>query len=369
MRIKFLVSMVMVLLFSVSLSHSGQVYAVAGQWSSSGNTIYYNDGNIGIGTASPSAKLQIGSGTVVNEAPGASGVIWSQVGGNAYLNSSGVNRINTNKPGAILYLSGEPQSPSSFNFNFATQGTDGSNFSVALFNKDVISFPNGNIGIGTTSPSQKLDVIGNLKTSGLIYPGNINTDIRIGSGSWDGGELKLYSSKHVTAILGENYGNSAFRVTKQDGGEVVTVKLSNYDGNNTIFKVPKHYTVQLGDDSGASEFRVTKLEGGEMMSVNSNGTLRVREVIVSNGWADYVFEDDYRLMPLSEVKNYIEVNKHLPNIPSAYEVESQGLSVGDMQRLQMEKIEELTLHLIEKDREIKSLEERLSRLEILLVRE
>lgn len=100
-----------------------------------------------------------------------------------------------------------------------------------------------------------------------------------------------------------------------------------------------------------------------------DGTLRVKEVQVkSNVWADYVFDKDYKLMPLSEVEKYIEENNHLPNIPSAKDIEAQGISVGEMQRLQMEKIEELTLHLIEKDKQIQRLEERLSKLENLIVK-
>jgi hypothetical protein len=99
-----------------------------------------------------------------------------------------------------------------------------------------------------------------------------------------------------------------------------------------------------------------------------NGTIVAKEVIVSTQsqyWPDYVFEEGYSLMSLDEVEKYIKENKHLPNIPSQYDIEEQGLSLGEMQILHMEKIEELTLHLIEKDNQIDSLEERISRLESL----
>src|SRR5690606_2647257 len=156
-----------------------------------------------------------------------------------------------------------------------------------------------------SSPAHNLDIIGNLRATGNIYPGNTNTNIKITSGTWDGGELKLHSSKHITAAVGENYGTAAFRVTKLDGGEILSVNLSSYQTNNTVLKFPNLLTVRLADDSGSSEFRVTKLNGTEMMSVNSNGELRAWKVIVQNGWADYVFDEDYYLMPLSEVEKFI----------------------------------------------------------------
>jgi hypothetical protein len=100
-----------------------------------------------------------------------------------------------------------------------------------------------------------------------------------------------------------------------------------------------------------------------------DGTLRAKEIQVkTNVWADYVFDKNYKLIPLSKVEEFVDENKHLPNIPSAKEIESQGISVGEMQRLQMEKIEELTLHLIEKEKKIQNLEERLERLESLIVK-
>jgi uncharacterized protein YhdP len=65
--------------------------------------------------------------------------------------------------------------------------------------------------------------------------------------------------------------------------------------------------------------------------------------------ADYVFQPDYRLSPLTEVATYIEQNHHLPGIPSAKEVQTQGVNLGAMQTKLLAKIEELTLHMIQAD--------------------
>ena len=77
-----------------------------------------------------------------------------------------------------------------------------------------------------------------------------------------------------------------------------------------------------------------------------NGTIRAKEVIVDTGWSDYVFDDDYPLASLSEVEAHIKEKRHLPGIPSAREVEKEGVSLGEMQSVLLAKIEELTLYQI-----------------------
>ena len=89
-----------------------------------------------------------------------------------------------------------------------------------------------------------------------------------------------------------------------------------------------------------------------------NGAIRSKEVRVeASPWPDYVFEDDYRLKELAEVAQFIKENGHLPNIPSEKEVSEQGLALGYMNAKLLEKVEELTLYLIEKDEEIRQLKE------------
>ena len=85
-------------------------------------------------------------------------------------------------------------------------------------------------------------------------------------------------------------------------------------------------------------------------------------VALRTGWADYVFAKDYRLAPLSEVAEFIKANKHLPNVPSAKEVAENGIDLGDMSRIQQEKIEELTLYIIEQDKQLKVYQKELSNL-------
>ena len=145
-----------------------------------------------------------------------------------------------------------------------------------------------------------------------------------------------------------------------------TYTLTAAVGENTI---SEHVTVNVtnGFDQGGKFTVDGKVGIGVLDPQNAlevNGTVRAREVIVTTqGWADYVFNKDYDLQNLDSVENYILKNRHLPGIPSAGQLESRGLSVSGMLELQMKKIEELTLYIIELSKENKALEQRLNALE------
>jgi hypothetical protein len=94
-----------------------------------------------------------------------------------------------------------------------------------------------------------------------------------------------------------------------------------------------------------------------------NGTIRAKEVKVETGWADYVFKENYKLLTLNEVKQHIDENKHLPGIPTEKEVKENGVNLGEMQSKLLQKIEELTLYVIQQNEKIQVLESKLSKLE------
>jgi hypothetical protein len=91
-------------------------------------------------------------------------------------------------------------------------------------------------------------------------------------------------------------------------------------------------------------------------------TIRAKEVRVETGWCDYVFEKDYKLRTVDELDKYINENKHLPGVASANEVETEGLNVGEMNKAMMEKIEELTLYVIQLSKDNKKLQEQIDAL-------
>ncbi len=101
--------------------------------------------------------------------------------------------------------------------------------------------------------------------------------------------------------------------------------------------------------------------GKKFLQLDKNGLLRAREIKVDPFvWPDYVFEEDYVLMPLSEVEQFIKKNGHLPNVKSAKEIEKEGINLGETDRMLMEKIEEMTLYMIQLEKKVKELESKLN---------
>jgi len=97
--------------------------------------------------------------------------------------------------------------------------------------------------------------------------------------------------------------------------------------------------------------------GGYLLFVSQGiRTEKVKvDIAANNGWADFVFAPDYELMPLAEVEAFIKENQHLPEVPSAKELEENGMDLAEMDKIQMQKIEELTLYTLEQQQEIQSL--------------
>jgi hypothetical protein len=117
------------------------------------------------------------------------------------------------------------------------------------------------------------------------------------------------------------------------------------NGVSAIFIAAGTSNVGIG-----KEFPTYKLE--------VNGTIRCKEVIVETvNWPDYVFKNNYKLPSLVEVEKYIQQNNHLPNISTDKDMEQSGLQLGDTQKKMMEKIEELTLYMIEANKKIEKLEQ------------
>jgi|GEM_PF-4689354 len=149
-------------------------------------------------------------------------------------------------------------------------------------------------------------------------------------------------------------------------GETLDQRFLNADGDIMTGKL---HLPPGGLEVGNSQFVVLtngNVGIGTLNATNTlavNGSIRAREIIVElTGWSDHVFEPDYRLKPLSEVEDYIVRNKHLPGIPSEQEVLKSGIEVGQMQALLVGKLEELTLYVIELEKQNRILREALEEL-------
>ena len=110
---------------------------------------------------------------------------------------------------------------------------------------------------------------------------------------------------------------------------------------------PESFTFFKGD--GSVGFGTLNPDAGYKVSVN--GKIRAKEIKVEANWADFVFADEYVLPPLAEVEAFIKENRHLPEIPSEAEVKENGIELGGMNAKLLQKIEELTLYMIEMKKE------------------
>ena len=105
--------------------------------------------------------------------------------------------------------------------------------------------------------------------------------------------------------------------------------------------------------------KVGILDTSPTNALDVKGTIRAYEIKVDTGWSDFVFDDDYDLMPLERVEEYVTVHNHLPDIPSAEFVHKNGVSLGESQSKLLQKIEELTLYIIEQNKKLRNQNERL----------
>ena len=124
------------------------------------------------------------------------------------------------------------------------------------------------------------------------------------------------------------------------------------NGTTDVFRILKNGTTYIGDKAPLA----SGPHGDAKLAVDGKILAKSFYVNIHNStWPDYVFESNYKLLHYSELEQYIIINKHLPNVPSAKAIEENGLNLSEMQKIQMEKIEELYLYIIRLEKEIEAL--------------
>lgn len=267
----------------------------------------------------------------------------------------------------------------------------------------------GNIGIGTASPLSRLAVnvpsgvtpfrtVINGSTKFMVHP---NGGVSVGSSSQPG----VANSIFVSGFTGLGTSTPADRLHVV-GNETLDGNLKFVSGLQSIqfanpgsTPAPMMYMLASGTSnttrmvlahspafpnwglqyidatdqfnfigSGSSKMSINLASGNVGIGTTNpnyklsvNGAIQAKEVRVETGWADYVFENNYPLRPLAEVEQFVQKNKHLPGIASAREIQENGLPVGAMQTKMMEKIEELTLYVISLQKQVDQLQKELQK--------
>ena len=337
-----------------------------GDWTINGDDIYRNveNGNVGIGTDDPTAKLDVGGKVKVQEFQLLSGA-----------------------PGLDKLLRSDAEGNASWADPPLTDDGD-----WVISGDDNIYRADGNVGIGTDTPVSNLhiqsDVTADITTAFLIIEndgeyveGSGITTIgkRQGSGPMiiqkagigpnftDGGPrlcILQKSKNNINGLSLSTYTTNDGEIDRADiyGGSSDLFVRANHELNfrstsgniNFAFGPPDNIIQRMQINASGQVGIGTTNHDGTDTKLTVAGTIHAQEVKVTAGagtGADFVFESDYDLPAISEVETFIKTNKHLPDIPSADEMVTNGIDVGKMQIKLLQKIEELTLYVIELKRE------------------
>ncbi|RPH34051.1 MAG: hypothetical protein EHM93_02505 [Bacteroidales bacterium] len=381
------------------------IYGLKAQvtWSTNSNGINYNGGNVGIGTTNPSTLLHLRKDVVNSIGP----VLLLQ--NNQYYDNS------TNAGSSIKFIGAIPER------NIEIKGIMGSlavperlSFSINGLNGDncigeaMVINKTGNVGIGTTNPDKSLHIQKNvangegaflhLENYQYASANNATTGIRfsihpiryalfqaVGEGvNGQVNRLAIGLTEHTADTyverlsilhngnigIGTTSPTSIFEVNgsvndkwtssiKNDGGSSKGLLVEVGYGGNDASTI-----MQLGDANGNT--RATFKSNGNVgigitnpqYKLTVEGTIAAREVkVTAEFWSDFVFHPNYKLRTLGEVEQFIKTNSHLPEIPTAAEVKANGVGLGEMNAKLLQKVEELTLYLIEQNKTLKEQQE------------
>ena len=305
------------LLFTICFFTAVFSYA---QWGNGtlNTTLQTTGGNVGIGTAAPGGRLQV----VEN----------NSLSFGSHFKFDATNSGGSNNANVFEVYSGRGNGFSGNIFKVYSAGGD----------KFIVK-GNGNSGFGTNSPEAKLEVY-----SGDVVIGGQYKKFMLTADWQNSGANSLKIVPKNSGVF--DYGKA---ITFRDNGDMEVVANVVLGSSYQQFIISN----QFWNPSSDALFFAPKINGSwdfskQMVYRNTgnlevNGTIYAKEVqVMLPPFPDYVFSKTYNLMSLNALESYIDQNGHLPNLPSAEEIDENGIGLGDLVHKQMEKIEELTLYVI-----------------------
>lgn len=329
------------------------------------------EGSVGIGTTVPKSKLDVkGSLTVggnfggVSAAPTNGAIIEGSVG------------FGTATPKSKLDIKGS-----------ASIGTTYAGISAAPANGLIIE---GNVGVGTTTPTAKLDVNGQIKGVGGSFPKSILNGTVFANGNDQNKNANVLSAGSIVNPLDETktFNFFDFQTTPTSPYNSIWFSLQNRnDDARFVFSAVQEGAANMRmlnknqddifrvDEDGNDKINMilpkansflgigttSSTDGVDIFKLSVAGNIRANRVKVYTTWADFVFEKEYKLASLEEVEKHIQKNGHLKDIPSASEVEKSGIELGEMNKLLLQKVEELTLYVIQLNKELQDVKSQIKK--------
>ena len=302
---------------------------------------------LGIGT-SPIGTLHVHSATQVSEGVNGISAIGPVVTGNyqTVFHMTNAQTFKTANDGFSIIQD---------NLDVTLRQFESANLKIKGYNQQGITINTiGNVGIGMDNPTERLHVNGNAFVNGTM---NVTSTFLMG-----GANQTLSIGRAYTQTLGWGSSYIGFNAHKENNGSWTSKTNTWLNGGAVIWATMDGDLLFANIPSTGSTNHTGITDADIVSNVNlklgADGLLQAKEIKVTisgNDWPDYVFDNSYTLPSLEQTEEYIKDNGHLPGVPSAKEIEEQGLNLGEMNKILMQKVEELTLQVIELNKQIKEL--------------
>ncbi|WP_294674360.1 hypothetical protein [uncultured Fluviicola sp.] len=348
--------------------------------------IIEENGNVGLGTTAPTARLTVAGSTRIDSTLTVNdSVVMAtsarvgedlKVEGNLYIPNIPSLEHYTNESFLVKDINGLVQ-------GITTQGMASTIYSLSCDLAGVNPFWNNGpnklytecagvrVGIGTNSPEFTFDCRGDAKTAGHLWA---NQSLSIGANMNAFSKLNIVNTNRAAVIQANTVGNTKpyqrLMYFEYDNTDTKILEVQNPTAGYTAFSLNSNGEMDIHNGVvpifhlGTNGMLSLRNNSMETFRVEANGMVRARKIKVdSETWADYVFDENYKLLPLNELELFVKQNKHLPSIPSEQQIKEEGIDVTEMNVKMMEKIEELTLYLIQQNKEIEKLKAEIQRMQ------